>query len=413
MTGGEARAGSDAWAWNHAARFDALDRLLTVHAHLWQIRPFHHRAMVWHESHPDLCEALQALSNEELTWLEADARERVQWLAPWLGNDGEQLLNQSRLAPVLSRAVSVPPRFDNGIPGRKWQQVEAFAAVLPAEQRPLLEWCAGKGHLGRLLAKLDGRTVTSLEWQSALCREGQQAADQVSLPVRFVQADVYSPHCAGLLPAAGQAVALHACGDLHTTLMRHWVASHCHRLTLSPCCYHLIQTADYQPLSARAGASALRLARLDLQLPVRQIATGGKGAERKRRVEVLWRLAFDEWQREQRESDHYLPLPTFPKALLMGHFEDFVRWAAVTKGLRAPRSLDERHWLQRGEIRLSLVRRMELVSRLFRRPLEIWLALDRALYLEEHGAHVRLGTFCDWEVTPRNIVIDAQRGVGE
>jgi hypothetical protein len=52
---------------------------------------------------------------------------------------------------------------------------------------------------------------------------------------------------------------------------------------------------------------------------------------------------------------------------------------------------------------------MELVGHLFRRPLEVWLMLDRVLYLEEQGARVGLGTFCDKPVTPCNIVIDAER----
>jgi hypothetical protein len=44
----------------------------------------------------------------------------------------------------------------------------------------------------------------------------------------------------------------------------------------------------------------------------------------------------------------------------------------------------------------------------FRRPLEVWLALDRVLYLAEQGAEVTWGTFCAKAITPRNIIIDAQ-----
>ncbi len=52
---------------------------------------------------------------------------------------------------------------------------------------------------------------------------------------------------------------------------------------------------------------------------------------------------------------------------------------------------------------------MELVRHLFRRPLEIWLALDRALFLEEQGYEVELGAFCDKPMTPRNLLIRAVR----
>jgi len=55
------------------------------------------------------------------------------------------------------------------------------------------------------------------------------------------------------------------------------------------------------------------------------------------------------------------------------------------------------------------VRNLELVRGLFRRPLELWLLLDRALLLEEQGYRVHLGTFCPSELTPRNILLLAER----
>jgi len=58
---------------------------------------------------------------------------------------------------------------------------------------------------------------------------------------------------------------------------------------------------------------------------------------------------------------------------------------------------------------LREVSALDLVRFLFRRPLEIWLALDRALFLQEQGYQVELGTFCPRHATPRNILIVAAR----
>ena len=52
---------------------------------------------------------------------------------------------------------------------------------------------------------------------------------------------------------------------------------------------------------------------------------------------------------------------------------------------------------------------MELVRHLFRRPLELWLVLDRALFLQEQGYRVELREFCPRHLTPRNILIHAER----
>jgi hypothetical protein len=59
------------------------------------------------------------------------------------------------------------------------------------------------------------------------------------------------------------------------------------------------------------------------------------------------------------------------------------------------------------------VRNLELLRNLFRRPLELWLILDRALYLGERGYDVRVGTFCDSHITPRNLLIIAELGLGD
>ena len=82
------------------------------------------------------------------------------------------------------------------------------------------------------------------------------------------------------------------------------------------------------------------------------------------------------------------------------------------KGLSLPPEMtlaQVAHFEQAGAARLPVVARMELVRHLFRRPLEIWLALDRALFLEEQGYQVELGTFCDKPMTPRNLLIRAVR----
>ena len=63
----------------------------------------------------------------------------------------------------------------------------------------------------------------------------------------------------------------------------------------------------------------------------------------------------------------------------------------------------------RGWQRLAEVRNLELLRALFRRPLELWLVLDQALFLHEQGFRVELGEFCASELTPRNLLLLARR----
>jgi len=62
-----------------------------------------------------------------------------------------------------------------------------------------------------------------------------------------------------------------------------------------------------------------------------------------------------------------------------------------------------------GWQRLAEVRNLELVRGLFRRPLELWLVLDRALFMVEQGYNVEVGSFCEPSLTPRNLMVLAER----
>jgi hypothetical protein len=121
------------------------------------------------------------------------------------------------------------------------------------------------------------------------------------------------------------------------------------------------------------------------------------------------RLAFDLLQRELRGVDSYLPTPSLPAAWLHKPFAQYCIDLGQRKGLTIAPHADWNALLARGWQRLAEVRNLELLRALFRRPLELWLVLDRALYLEEQGYQVRLGQFCPPELTPRNLLLLAER----
>ena len=102
-------------------------------------------------------------------------------------------------------------------------------------------------------------------------------------------------------------------------------------------------------------------------------------------------------------------MPSFPKRLLSGTFSDFVLWACEKKSLTVPASIDSEHWLALATPRRLLVKRMELVRHRYRYLLELWLLLDKALFLEEQGYQVRLGLFTDLQHTPRRYLLQASK----
>ncbi|MDX5378969.1 MAG: SAM-dependent methyltransferase [Halomonas sp.] len=395
---------------NTERRFSRLTELLAGWQPLWQPAPFMYRQPPWQSAYRELAEMLRQLSDDEVTRLQADPWQNSP-LRAWL--PVEELADLVRLAPLAAENFSLPPAWGQHVGGRKWLQIEAFARHLQVSAKDsLLEWCAGKGHLARALARCHATEVAALEWQAPLCAEGRRLAATQRAAVCMRQQDVMAPDVVRHLSTQTHVVALHACGDLHVRLLELAVAAGS-AVTLAPCCYHRTQEEVYRPVSARgralSGEFGLRLNRDDLSLAVQETVTAPRGVRRRREQANAWRLGFDELQRELRGEDRYLPVPSLAYGQLPERFEDFCRWAAARKGLALPGGFDLMPFERIGWQRQSEVARLELVRHLFRRPLEVWLVLDRLSLMEEAGYRVQVGTFCDSKLTPRNLFILARK----
>jgi len=396
------------------ARFTALDVFLTTHQALWKPRPFIHLQMPWETSHPELAQWLRQRS------LETAENDHHQ---PWLMEDAPAPFPElAAISRTLGAVAELPAnaleasshRLNVDVPGRKWQQIEAFASRLRFSTAPThwLDWCAGKGHLGRRLLH-DEQQLTCLEYDPALVASGQLLSQHHHLPATHLQQDVLAADANQALHPEHTPVALHACGDLHVRLMHLASAAGCAQLAIAPCCYNRISGKRYQALSDAAKGSVLQLSLDDLSLPQTETVTAGARVRRQRDQSMAWRLGFDLLQRQIRGCDDYLTTPSLPSAWLEKSFAQYCTDLAALKGLSTVGTPDWTALEAAGQQRLAEVRNLELVRGLFRRPLELWLVLDRALFLSQKGYDVRLGTFCETLLTPRNLLLLAEHRQGK
>jgi len=387
--------------------FLQLDSYLTQLQHFWTFEAFHCRDYPWAHSDPALTAFLNDLSDDEVQHFQQYPAQLFDKLICFIQSLRSLEDDLFDVKPLTLTKQVLPFWLSNGIKGRKWSQISAFAQQVN-NQQSVVEWCAGKGHLGRVISWQQRLPVTSIEWQQKLCDLGTMEANKMALPQTFQQANVLQGEADQCIHHNSHAIALHACGDLHLRLIALAQKKQPKQITISPCCYHLTAQAIYQPCSLQGKESLLKITKQGLKLAVSKQATSGQRQARLGEQEVLWRLAFDELQKHCLKTDSYFPLPSFPKTLLSETFRDFVTWAMTEKSLTFSLPDDLQPFLALAETRLKKVRRMELISQFFVRPLELWLVYDRALALQESGYQVTLSTFCESHITPRNLLIQGK-----
>jgi len=390
------------------ARLAELSAVLGAHEGLWRAIAFRAPVLPWEAELPGLAAALRALPLEAAEALHADPSAAGDWLARWLPVGEWRPLGAIGAWPRQALAPW-PHGFQRDVPGRKWAQIEAFAAAVRDDGHECIDWCAGKGHLGRAVSQQWGRRgVVALEREPALVAAAGELAGRAGLPLTPHACDVLSDAALGWFDAPRHALALHACGALHLRLLRAGAAARLPAISCAPCCYHLGARAEDLCLSAAGRALAPAFGVEDLRTAVQETVTAPGHARRLRRVAQQWQLGFDLLQREVRGVDAYLPLPPVDTAALDAGFAAWCRAVAVQKGLRLPPQAAFARFERAGEERFRAVTALDLVRHQFRRLLELWLVLDRALYLGEQGYRVAVGEFCPRVLTPRNLLLDAR-----
>ncbi len=392
--------------------FKKLDTFLLKHQALWRFEPFHDsrkNSFSWSSDLKALQQWLRELSLQQIEYLKQHPTVLIEQLSQFIP-DLQPIHELVSLSRAERSGFERNLTLETGVPGRKLTQIQALGQAVISKQRGTewLEWCSGKGYLGRVLAFYSKTPVVSFEFQQQLCEAGQKEANHLSLPMTFVQGDAFEAGNQKLFHTNQHAVALHACGDLHVQLMHLAADAGSGAVSFSPCCYHLTHSDQYQAQSSLGKKSILNLSKQELRIPLQETVTGGDRVKRHRQLEMSYRLGLDALLEEKLGLEEYCPIPSIKKSQLSEGFEAFCIWAAKKKGFKLT-AIDFSKYEHIGTECFWQMERLSLIQQGFRRLLEMWLVLDKAMYMEERGYRVELSEFCSREVTPRNILVHAVR----
>jgi hypothetical protein len=261
--------------------------------------------------------------------------------------------------------------------------------------------------MGRLSGWASGLPVVHLDRQLPLLEKAMDLDQEAGVSSSILPLDALEPAAWETLGPGVGALGLHACGALGDTLLEEGAKRGAAWLVVATCCYHKSRFAGgrYLPLSATGRNCELHLTSPEVRLSIYDEVVARPRTRRSRRRQMAYRAGLDLLHREATGEDHYVPIGPLPNHLFQLPFDEFCAAVNGHTGLEIPRRFDPGRALTAGEQWARRARALGLVRGLFRRPLEVWLLLDRVRRQEELGRRVAWGSFCPRAVTPRNLAI--------
>jgi hypothetical protein len=228
-----------------------------------------------------------------------------------------------------------------------------------------------------------------------------------------VEQDVMAAKPLTVLQRDHTPVALHACGDLHVRLMQLASAPGCQHMAIAPCCYNRISRSDhYQAMSTGQASGSL------LQLSLEDLGTADERNRHRRRTRA--------------SSARHLHGPSFglrpaATASCAASTNTCRRHHCPAPGWKNPSLLTAAIWLrsksypQSGNHDWPASKQPGgsgwpkfATSNCFAEPVPtppgaLAESGSRAFPRKQRSYVVRLGTFCDSQLTPRNLLLLAER----
>lgn len=350
---------------------------------------------------------LLSLSEEELISIEVNGLS-----ASWPDRTPESLL---ALVDEVRRVCTVESLVAPGAPAgrirrretpRKRAQIDAFVQLvqpLIGGARRIVDVGSGHGHLTRELAdRIDG-PVVGFERNEAL------AARARALPSKgapsFVVTDVLRD---GLQLSKGDCVvALHACGELGDAIVVR-AAEIGVSVALVACCLQK-QRANWRSPLCDAGTLG---ASLDLPkglLGLSNLTMGDEGVESSRASNVAARERRLALHHLLSKSEGALPfgaeIDGLNRRASHGDLSSLVARAFLLRELPAPSPLAIEASANWARCQHARARRLSVPRALLARAIEVFVLLDRSLYLQERGLQVKFGALFPTAVSARNLAL--------
>lgn len=390
-------------------RFVALKTFLHKHITLLEREPLEFYPNSLPTPYDKWIQQIENLKEEDLLQLECyqdtDALKGLQNVDEELLAYFENIKELSSVPGLGDNTIELDSKLQRGMPHKKRHEITCIKSFLssPANTKTytsFLDIGSGKGHLSMaLLYDKEGKS-TCVDMDEKLQTAGKAKLNQYLpqlrerikyVPMRFEYTSKLDQDENSLI------LGLHCCGDLSVDLIKYHMQGSQDLLSFG-CCYHkskifnLSKLSQFDPI--HPSFQALTLATRSNRI------LDGESLKRRTRVKVYRYILH------MILTDH---LDENFSALGSAHHSDYGRSFPEYCEKHAPRVLGlELESLYEKYIRSYLLKQY-LLSETIRSPLgrllELYILIDRALFLEERGLVVELKSFFAPDLSPRNIGI--------
>lgn len=275
----------------------------------------------------------------------------------------------------------------------------------------LIDIGGGIGLLAQTINSVYGTPITSVDMDEKLQQTGRERLKKLTLPAAPVEyeclkVDLYEARFRKLLTHDRATIGLHTCGGLAVSQIKSSVEQQCRGLINFGCCYHKILPHEQNLSQFAKENGGIEFNQFALTLSAR--------AHKKfslQDMELKWKVKFFRYTFHFMMCDFYdqwntLNLGNSHKTLYDKTFADYALDQLSRINLESKMSYEELNaYFDRPENK-KLIRQMlsaALIRDALSRLLELYLLIDRCLYLEEQGYKAELLSFFDETISPRDL----------
>jgi len=283
----------------------------------------------------------------------------------------------------------------------------------------LIDIGGGIGLLAQTINSLYGTPITSVDMDAKLQQTGKERIKKLTLkaaPIEYecLKVDPTELKFKKLLNSKRATIGLHTCGGLAVSQIKTSVEENCKGLINFGCCYqkilpheqNLSQFAkDNDPIEFNLFALTLS-ARAHKKFSLQDLELKQKVKYYRYTFHFIMCDYYDQWNTLNLGNSH--------KSLYEKSFADYALDHFKRIGVESKLSSDELNFYFERPENKKLIHQMlcaALVRDTLSRVLELYLLIDRCLYLEEQGYQAQLLSFFDETISPRDLGVIGVRTI--